>query len=243
MYNTDYHKELQPQVAFEAAPVIENAIITPFVATRNNYLRLKRALDILFSSLFTLLVLSWLLPIVAVWIKLDSRGPVFFFQRRIGRDGKVFTCYKLRTMIRNNDADEKPADENDHRITRAGRFLRKTNIDEMPQFFNVLIGDMSLTGPRPHMPADCNRFSFVISTYSFRNLVKPGITGLAQIKGYRGPTRDYQSILQRYHWDAEYVKKAGIGQDMKIIGITIARCFRNFFIVSIISVRNWLILK
>lgn len=238
MHNTEYHKELQPTVMVETAPVIENAIIAPFVATGNNYLRLKRAVDVLFSSVFILLVLSWLLPIIAVWIKLDSRGPVFFLQKRIGRHGKIFWCFKLRTMIQNNDADEKPADDNDHRITRSGRFLRRTNIDELPQFFNVLIGDMSLAGPRPHMLSDCIRFSFVISSYNFRNMVKPGITGLAQIKGYRGPTKDYQSIVDRYRWDAVYVRKAGFWLDIKIIAKTIIRCLQNFFWVSMSSVRK-----
>lgn len=203
--------------------------MTRFVASRRNYLLLKRGVDIVFSLLFILLVLSWLLPILAIWIKLDSKGPVFFFQKRVGRDGKIFKCIKLRTMIQNEVADEKPAEENDQRITKAGKFFRKTNLDELPQFFNVLIGDMSLVGPRPHMVADCMRFSFVISSYKFRHLVKPGMTGLAQIKGYRGETKDYESIVNRYHWDAVYVRKAGIGLDIKVLGKTILWSSRNFF--------------
>jgi len=178
-------------------------------------------------------VLSWLLPIVAIWIVLDSKGPVFFSQKRIGRNGKSFRCLKLRTMIRNEEADEKQAEEDDHRITRFGRFLRKTNIDELPQFFNILGGSMSLIGPRPHMLADCMRFSFVISSYNFRNLVKPGLTGLAQIKGYRGPTKDYESIITRYYWDAVYVRKSGVWLDVKIIGTTMLRCLKNFAVVSL----------
>ena len=131
-------------------------------------------------------------------------------------------------MIQNNEADEKQAEENDYRITRAGRFLRRTNLDELPQFFNVLIGNMSLTGPRPHMLADCMKFSFVISSYKFRTLVKPGMTGLAQIKGCHGPTKDYESILNRYYWDAVYIRKASLWLDMKIIGKTITRELYNF---------------
>jgi putative colanic acid biosynthesis UDP-glucose lipid carrier transferase len=141
-------------------------------------------------------------------------------------------------MVSNDDADEKPADENDARITRAGKFLRKTNLDELPQFLNVFKGDMSITGPRPHMPADCIRFSFVVTSYEFRNLVKPGITGLAQVKGFRGPTKDYQSIVDRYYWDAVYVRKASIWLDVKIMMTTIGRCSRNFAAVAINSVRK-----
>ncbi len=227
MYKTDHHKDLLPPSEKEVLAINENAIITRLVATRKNYLFFKRIIDILFSFLFTVLVLSWLLPIIAIWIKLDSKGPVFFSQKRIGRNGKMFRCLKLRTMIQNDDADEKPAEENDHRITRAGKFLRKTNIDELPQFLNVLAGNMSLVGPRPHMQSDCIRFSFVISSYKFRTLVKPGITGLAQTKGYIGPANDYESIMTRYYWDAVYVRKAGLWLDVKIIARTIIRCYYN----------------
>ena len=210
-------------------PVInENEIITNPVASRKNYLLFKRIIDIVFSFLFIVLVLSWLLPIIAIWIKLDSKGPVFFWQKRTGINGKIFRCLKLRTMILNDDADEKPAEENDQRITRAGRFLRTTNIDELPQMLNVLVGNMSLVGPRPHMLSDCIRFSFVVSSYQFRNLVKPGLTGLAQTKGHYGPAKDYDSIVTRYYWDAEYVKKAGLWLDMKIIGATIIRSIPIF---------------
>ncbi|HET6995001.1 MAG TPA: sugar transferase [Chitinophagaceae bacterium] len=188
---------------------------------------IKRSFDILFSFLFIVLVLSWLLPIVAVWIKLDSKGPVFFSQRRMGRNGIIFRCFKFRTMVINDEADERQADHNDERVTRAGRFLRNTNIDELPQLFNVLIGEMSFIGPRPHMLSDCIRFSFVVSSYNFRTLVKPGITGLAQVKGYRGPAKDYESIVNRYHWDAIYVNKAGLWLDIKIMGKTLSHFFKN----------------
>ena len=123
-------------------------------------------------------------------------------------------------MIVNQEADEKPAIEKDERITQIGKFLRRTNIDELPQLFNVLAGDMSMTGPRPHMIADCHRFSFIISSYEFRNLVKPGITGLAQIKGYRGPSADYESIQKRFFWDAEYIRTASITMDLKFLSKT-----------------------
>jgi putative colanic acid biosynthesis UDP-glucose lipid carrier transferase len=140
-------------------------------------------------------------------------------------------------MIVNDEADEKPAEDNDYRVTRAGRFLRKTNLDELPQFINVLLGDMSLVGPRPHMLSDCMRFSFVVSSYKFRNLVKPGITGLAQTKGHIGPARDYESIMTRYYWDATYVRQAGLWMDAKIIAKTVARLAKNFWVV-VTSVRS-----
>lgn len=130
-------------------------------------------------------------------------------------------------MIRNSEADERPAESNDYRVTVIGRFLRRTNLDELPQFFNVLAGQMSVVGPRPHMVADCNRFSFVIPSYQFRSILKPGITGYAQVNGYHGPTSDYESIIIRYYWDAQYVRRASTWLDMKIIGRTIFQFLRN----------------
>lgn len=195
----------------------QNAIIRSFVASRKKFLLAKRGFDILFSVLVILVLLSWLTPLVALLIKLDSRGPVFFRQKRLGKNGRIFHCLKFRTMVQNDEADERPAEENDERITRTGRMLRSINIDELPQFFNVLAGHMSVVGPRPHMIADCIRFSFVISSYSFRSLVRPGITGWAQVHGYHGPTSDYESVIIRYYWDAMYVRKANVFLDAKII--------------------------
>lgn len=205
----------------------QNGIVRSFVASRKQFLIAKRSFDILFSLLMVVLVLSWLTPLVALLIKLNSRGPVFFRQKRIGRNGVPFYCYKFRTMVVNEEADEVPAEKNDERITRVGRFLRHTNIDELPQFFNVLIGQMSIIGPRPHMVADCIRFSFVVSSYSFRHLVRPGITGWAQVNGYHGPTTDYDSIIIRYYWDAMYVRKAGWWLDLKIFAGTLWQAIRN----------------
>jgi putative colanic acid biosynthesis UDP-glucose lipid carrier transferase len=205
----------------------QNGIIRSFVASRKKYLLAKRAFDIVFSSLVILLLLSWLTPLVAMLIKLDSKGPVFFRQKRIGKNGMLFQCLKFRTMVQNDEADEQPASENDDRITKTGRFLRRINIDELPQFFNVLVGHMSVVGPRPHMIADCIRFSFVISSYSFRSLVRPGITGWAQVNGYHGPTTDYESIIIRYYWDAMYVRKASVLLDIQIIFRTAANGLSN----------------
>ncbi len=216
--------------------VNQNGIIRSFVASRKKYLFFKRCFDIFFSSLVILLVMSWLIPLVALAIKLDSRGPVFFRQKRIGKNGRSFMCIKFRTMIRNREADERPADEDDERITRTGKILRRINIDELPQFLNVFAGHMSVVGPRPHMLADCIRFSFVIHSYQFRSLLRPGITGWAQVNGFHGPTSDYESISLRYYWDAQYVRKANLWLDLRIVGITIFQMLQNiktlFFVSS-----------
>jgi putative colanic acid biosynthesis UDP-glucose lipid carrier transferase len=152
---------------------------------------------------------------------MDSKGPVFFLQKRVGRAGRIFTCYKLRTMIVNEQADVIPALENDYRITRVGKLIRRSNIDEFPQFFNILFGSMSVIGPRPHMIADCNRFSSAIPGYKFRNFVKPGITGLAQIKGFHGPAIHFETFFLRYQWDAFYVRNANFLLDLRIIRKTV----------------------
>jgi len=211
----------------------QNGIIRSFVASRKKYLFFKRFFDILFSSLVILLILSWLTPLAALLIKIDSKGTVFFRQRRIGKNGKYFQCLKFRSMIQNDEADERPADENDERITKAGRLLRQTNIDELPQFFNVLVGQMSVVGPRPHMVADCIRFSFIISSYSFRSLLRPGITGWAQVNGFHGPTSDYDSVIIRYYWDAMYIRKAGLWLDIKIIVKTMGQGFANLAVAML----------
>lgn len=216
-------QQADPHISFRAAPVrepfspAENAIVARLVASKRKYLFVKRSFDLVFSLLILTGLLSWLLPLLAIWIKLDSRGPVFFSQIRVGKNGRPFRCLKLRTMVVNEAADIRQASPGDERITAAGRMLRATHLDELPQFINILFGQMSIVGPRPHMPADCIRFSFVVPSYDFRHLVKPGITGLAQVKGYRGPTPDYESILRRYHWDSVYVRKASTGLDARIM--------------------------
>src|SRR5215831_10094132 len=196
--------------SLETKPGTANEItnLRSFIVEKLSYFFLKRIFDIVISSLVIVLFLSWFLPLAAILIKLDSPGPVFFIQRRVGRWGRSFNCFKFRTMVVNDYANVKQAAEDDSRITRIGSFLRKTNLDEFPQFFNVLFGQMSLVGPRPHMHADCNKFSSVVTGYKLRNLVKPGITGLAQVKGFRGPTHDFESIFHRYQFDCFYVRNA-----------------------------------
>ncbi len=185
---------------------------------RKIYFLLKRSFDLFFSVLVIAGILSWLLPLLALLIKLDSRGPVLFIQKRVGRDSRLFTCYKLRTMVINALADERPVCGDDVRITRLGIWLRRSHLDELPQFFNVLFGSMSVVGPRPYMPSDCRDFAGIVPDSAFRHRVKPGITGMAQAKGLHGPVmRDRRVIFQRYHWDAFYVNNADFGLDMSIL--------------------------
>ena len=198
----------------------------------------KRVFDIVVSILIITLVLSWLIPVLAVLIRLDSKGPVFFVQTRIGFLGIPFRCYKLRTMVVNQDADSKQAMYNDTRITRLGHFLRITSLDELPQFLNVLIGNMSVVGPRPFMKKDDQAFSILVSNYPLRYCAKPGITGMAQVKGYRGRTDNFHSIFHRYQWDAFYVRNARPSLDFKILRITVRQTIKSIFSFKTIKLRQ-----
>lgn len=194
-----------------------------YVTNKAPYFFIKRLIDLCLSALLIFTVLSWLVPFIALLLKLDSRGPVFFLQKRVGKGGRSFTCYKFRTMVMNEEADEKQAEENDSRITRSGRWLRKTNIDELPQFFNVFLGQMSIVGPRPHMHTDCRQFARMIPRYKLRNLVKPGITGMAQVNGYHGPATDYDAVCMRYQWDIFYLRNASTWLDIRIMTRTLTQ--------------------
>lgn len=186
---------------------------------------LKRAADIFLSTFVILGLLSWLIPIMAVLIKLDSKGPVFFLQKRNKRGGRIFNCIKFRSMIENDDADLLQAAPDDERITKLGRFLRNHFIDELPQFFNVWIGDMSFIGPRPHMVNDNNKYEEIIEFYNYRHKVKPGITGLSQAMGYVGETRNIQAMKDRVHLDIFYVRHWSLRLDMKIFWHTLRKMF------------------
>lgn len=178
---------------------------------------LKRIFDI-GASIFTLVfVVSWLFPIIAILIKLDSNGSVFFKQLRHGKKNQLFYCYKFRTMVKNKDADTKQATVNDARITRIGKFLRKSSLDELPQVFNVILGDMSIVGPRPQAVPMNLEFAKEIDNFMSRHQVKPGITGLAQSKGYRGEISSYSELYSRYRLDNFYVRKWNLIFDIKII--------------------------
>lgn len=181
----------------------------------------KRIFDILFSGLVVLLVLSWLTPLLAIIIKLDSRGPVFFKQKRNGLGHQEFLCYKFRSMTPNKAANVNHATRGDERVTKVGMFLRKTSLDELPQFINVLFGDMSVVGPRPHMISATEEFASSVDKYMVRHFVKPGITGLAQVSGYRGEIETDQDIKNRVKYDIFYIENWSLFLDFKIILLTV----------------------
>jgi putative colanic acid biosynthesis UDP-glucose lipid carrier transferase len=184
---------------------------------KHSYLVYKRCMDIATSLVVIMLVFPWLFPVLILLIKLDSKGPAFFKQKRVGFLGRTFWCYKFRTMYVNDMADTRQASRNDPRVTRLGKFLRNTCLDELPQFINVLLGHMSIVGPRPHMLKDSREFSALVSNYKFRNLSRPGITGLSQVRGYRGPATSFQSIFRRYQWDAYYIRNMSFHLDIRIM--------------------------
>ena len=181
---------------------------------------LKRSFDVLFSSIMLLFVLSWLYPIIALAIFLESRGPILFKQYRNGKNNEVFRCLKFRTMYLNEEADQKWATKNDHRITYFGAILRRTSLDELPQLINVLIGNMTIVGPRP-LPVKLNeQYINQIKSYSQRHTFKPGITGLAQALGHRGEIKDLRAIKNRVTLDRFYLNNWSVFLDVKIIFIT-----------------------
>lgn len=182
---------------------------------------IKRLFDIVFSFLIIVGLLSWLTPILAIIIKLESKGPLFFIQKRNGLNYKEFNCYKFRSMYINDKADLDLASKNDVRITKVGKFIRKTSIDELPQFFNVFIGEMSVVGPRPHMVSVANLYALKVDKFMVRHFVKPGITGLAQTKGYRGEVETDEDIINRVKFDIFYMENWSILLDVEIILKTI----------------------
>ena len=188
---------------------------------------LKRTFDIIFSLFIIVFVLSWLTPLLAVLIKMESKGPVFFKQKRNGINYKVFECYKYRSMRPNQLADLKQVSKGDTRITKIGRWLRKTSIDELPQFINVLKGEMSVVGPRPHMVNENERFLKRIDRFMRRHYVKPGITGLAQVKGYRGEVETDEDIINRLKYDLHYIENWSFWFDIKIVLLTIYNVLRG----------------
>lgn len=188
---------------------------------------IKRAFDLIFSLLFTLLVLWWLIPIMGLLIKLDSRGPVFYLQSRNGRNNKPFLCIKFRTMVVEGSKEFRQATKNDDRITRLGKFLRKSSIDELPQFLNVLKGEMSIIGPRPHPIKLNEHFMPLISNLLSRHYVKPGITGLAQCMGYRGETKDLADMENRIRLDRFYIENWSFWLDLKIVVLTVVSLIRG----------------
>ncbi|HLA55631.1 MAG TPA: undecaprenyl-phosphate glucose phosphotransferase [Flavobacterium sp.] len=186
----------------------------------------KRAFDIIFSLIVIVFLLSWLVPILAILIKLESSGPVFFKQGRPGINEREFFCYKFRSM-KMNKTTEREASKNDPRVTKIGRLLRKTSIDEMPQFLNVLMGDMSVVGPRPHLWSQNKAYASKIKKYMVRHYVKPGITGLAQVRGYRGEIETDDDMVNRIKFDVFYIENWSLILDLKIILQTVINIFKG----------------
>lgn len=205
----------------------------PIITVRNEPLaefkfRLtKRVFDIVVSALFLTLIFSWLLPVIAVIQKLTSKGTVFFIQKRVGMRNKIFNCFKFRTMY-TPDCDDKEAkaiEKSDSRVTRFGRILRKTNLDEIPQFINVILGNMSVVGPRPNAISFNEVYNEYIDELKLRNIVKPGITGWAQVHGLRGdspnPEENKKLIRQRFEYDLWYIENWSIWLDLQIVLMTV----------------------
>jgi len=197
------------------------------------YYTIKRIMDLAISATFILLVMSWLTPLIALLIKLTSKGPVFFIQKRTGYMGVEFNCFKFRTMYLNDEADIKQVSINDERITKIGKFLRLTHLDETPQFFNVILGDMSVVGPRPHMLYHTRYYSECIPYYNLRLEVHPGMTGMAQIKDYIGEISVERELRKRIQWDIYYMKNRSVRLDINILlstaGCVIRKIFKPFF--------------
>jgi putative colanic acid biosynthesis UDP-glucose lipid carrier transferase len=185
----------------------------------------KRAFDIFFSAMILLTVFPIVFIVSTILIKLTSKGPIFFKQLRTGEDGKPFTCYKFRTMriAESNLADTQQALPNDSRLTAIGKILRRTNLDELPQFFNVLKGDMSVVGPRPHMLKHTEDYRRIIGSYMVRHFAKPGVSGWAQVNGLRGATETPAKMAKRVKYDVYYIENWSFSFDLEIIGLTIAK--------------------
>jgi len=187
----------------------------------------KRLADILFSVAVIIFIMSWLYPIVALLIKMQSPGPVLFKQLRNGRNNEMFWCYKFRSMKINNNSDTKQATKNDDRVTKIGRFLRKSSMDELPQFFNVLMGDMTVVGPRPHMLKHTEQYRAIIDKYMVRHFLKPGITGWAQVNGFRGETSNLDQMEKRVEHDIWYMENWSAMLDVKIVFLTIINALKG----------------
>lgn len=195
--------------------------------TRVGNIILKRCFDIIFSIFVLVGIFSWLFIFIGIIIRMTSPGPIFFKQKRTGMNGRIFTCLKFRSMQINTDSDKLQATKDDPRKTKFGNFLRKSNLDEIPQFWNVLVGDMSIVGPRPHMLKHTDEYAHQVNKYMVRHFAKPGITGLAQVTGFRGEISNIRSLEGRVRQDIYYIEHWSIFLDLWIIIETILRVFRG----------------
>jgi len=218
LYNNNQKKEY-----YDDDLLVLNVHKLPFEFPENFYI--KRIFDIFFSLFVCIFLLSWLVPILWIFVKLESKGPLIFKQAREGINGKEFICYKFRSMKINSTSDKVHASKNDFRVTKIGAFLRKTSIDEFPQFINVLLGDMSVVGPRPHLESLSLEYQKEVDDYLKRHIVKPGITGLAQVSGYRGEIKNQSDIKNRIRFDIFYIENWSFYLDLKIIIRTIFNVF------------------
>ncbi|MDR2775595.1 MAG: undecaprenyl-phosphate glucose phosphotransferase [Tannerella sp.] len=223
----EFYRDIKKSMILEVMESVPLLTIRtePLQSTYNRVL--KRCFDIVFSIAVLLTVFPVLYIIVATLIKMSSKGPILFIQKRNGLYGKIFECYKFRTMRINEEADKLQAVKDDPRTTKIGNFLRRTNLDEFPQFINVLLGEMSVVGPRPHMLKHTEQYSMLIDKYMVRHLVKPGITGWAQITGYRGETRTLEQMEGRVKRDVWYLENWSFFLDLKIIVVTIINMFKG----------------
>lgn len=187
----------------------------------------KRILDAVVSGLVIIFILSWLIPLLGLLIFLESPGPIFFKQKRNGKNNKVFRCIKFRSMRINKDSDTRQATKSDDRVTKIGNFIRKTSLDEFPQFINVFRGEMSLIGPRPHMIKHTNDYSKAVDQYMIRQFLKPGITGWAQVNGFRGEITSPEQIQGRVNKDLWYLENWSLWLDIQIIFLTVYQVFRG----------------
>lgn len=223
----DFYRNLKKSLVMEMMEFIPLMTIRrePLQAAYNR--ALKRVFDIFFSLVILLTIFPILYIIVGVLIKLSSPGPILFTQKRTGLYGQDFMCYKFRTMKVNEDADLLQAVKDDPRKTKIGDFLRRTNLDEFPQFINVLLGNMSVVGPRPHMLKHTDQYSALIDKYMVRHLVKPGVTGWAQVTGYRGETKTLEQMEGRVKRDVWYIENWTFFLDIKIIVVTVLNMFKG----------------
>jgi len=218
-----YSKKLKYEY-YNYIPILALRTI-PLDETFNKFI--KRVFDVVFSLIVIAFLLSWFIPVLALLIKLESKGPVFFKQARNGINYNVFYCYKFRSMTPNKNAHLHQATRGDQRVTKIGKFIRKTSLDELPQFYNVLMGDMSVVGPRPHMVSHADIYAKNIDKFMVRHFVKPGITGLAQVSGYRGEVESEKDIIGRVKYDIFYIENWSLLLDIKIVTQTLSALLKG----------------
>jgi putative colanic acid biosynthesis UDP-glucose lipid carrier transferase len=223
--SNELYSKNQKKEYYDDDLLVLNVNKLPFGYSENFYI--KRIFDIIFSLFVCIFILSWLQPILWIVVKLESKGPLIFKQAREGINGKEFICFKFRSMKVNKQSDKIHATKNDLRVTKIGAFLRKTSMDELPQFINVLLGDMSVVGPRPHLESLSIEYQKEVDNYLKRHIVKPGITGLAQVRGYRGEIIKRADIKNRVRFDIFYIENWSFYLDLKIIIKTILNIFKG----------------